>query len=725
MAEDAVSGDIERMTTEEFARLRALFDEAMGLPPGARQPFIDAKTPPGDPLRMELLAMVDAGDDSRFLANAFLSGVPENTPAGGHDLPLQIGNYRILRELGRGGMGVVYLALRNDDVFHKVVALKVIGGLGASEPNFIQRFKQERQILAGLDHPNIARILDGGNTEDGRPFYVMEYIAGSPIDEYCNRVSADVQTRVRMIAEVCDAVEYLHGHAIAHRDIKPNNILVTAEGRVKLVDFGIAKVDTLDGLVASPSSPGEPTMIMTPGYASPEQIAGNPAGKSGDIYSIGVVLYQLLTGRLPYLDSEGRPNLAAQLVGVDPKPPSKELAAGAKPATRNPESRRTSHPDLDRVVLTALQRDPLRRYLTVRILAEDLRRCLDGRPIVARPESSAYRFRKLVSRNRVAALLSAMLVIVACAGAWMVVAGRMERAQLEAKQAEAERLVALLNARVARWLDSQQAVPLAEKIADVQAANQLISSGALRSLSAQASDRERLRRLVAEMRRFLDRADALSQGQTPLRKEIAMVYRQVGDFESTAPKAQNADKAQAAVSYRRAATVAASIRSVEPAWADGQLSELGGRLQELGSSLNVGAAPSSEPSPLPPPPLSSPSEREPVARTAPAAKTAVAQPAPAGAPPAVDRQEQEELVGRLKTTAANAERARRNLEVLRDTLAGQGQAVRTDLLTSMSQVDALIEDARNSLISNDLTSARDELQRAASELRKVFQAVGG
>src|SRR6185295_15498403 len=208
------------------------------------------------------------------------------------------------------------------DVFKKVVALKVINVVnsvdGTAEAGFVARFKQERQILAGLDHPNIARILDGGNTEDGRPFYVMEYVAGSPIDDYCARVNADVPTRLRMITQVCDAVDYLHDHAIAHRDIKPANILVTADGRVKLVDFGIARVDTVDGLVASASPAGKPTMLMTPGYAAPEQLAG----------------------RLPYADAEGRPNLAAQLAGPEPKPPSQELpGALKKKTTGRPDSK--------------------------------------------------------------------------------------------------------------------------------------------------------------------------------------------------------------------------------------------------------------------------------------------------------------------------------------------------------------------------------------------------
>jgi serine/threonine protein kinase len=711
------------MTPEDYSRARALFDKAMDLPPAERRAFVDRNTPPEDPLREELLAMVDAGDDTRFLATAARSTVLEDTASGGRGPLFQVGNYKILRELGRGGMGVVYLALRNDDVFHKIVALKVIGdGRGASEANFVQRFKQERQILAGLDHPNIARLLDGGNTSDGRPFYVMEYVAGSPIDEYCSRISADVPARVRMITEVCAAVEYLHSHAIAHRDIKPNNILVTPEGRVKLVDFGVAKVDTVDGLVDSPSLPGQPTMIMTPGYASPEQIAGDQAGKSGDIYSLGVVLYQLLTGRLPYADPDGRPNLAAQLSGADPKPPSKELTTGAKTAFRGTESRRASSLDLDRVVLTALQRDPLRRYSSVQLFAEDLRRCLDGRPIVARPESWAYQFRKLVSRNRVAASLAALLVVSAGVGTWMAVSVRIERAQIEAKEAELERFVALLNARVVRWLEPEQAGLVAEKVADVQAANRLMASDDLRTLSARIPDPERLKRLVADLRRFLDRAEELSRGLPPVRKEIALVYRQIGDFESTTQRVQITDKTQAAASYRRAASVAASIRAIEPSWAETQLSQLGGRLQELGSTLDV----SLEQPPAP---------RSPETAAASAAKAVVNQPQPKaqtanGEPAAVpaaqpDSEEKAELVQRLKTTIDSAERARRNLTTLRDTLAGRGQAIRPDLPASMSQVDSFIEDARNSLNSNDLPAAEDALRRAGYELKKLFQSVGG
>ena len=310
------------MSAADFARVRSLFDQAMELPQGDRRAFLDREVPPGDPRRSELVAMVEAGDDSTFLASAFANGVLDEVRPPDAGLPSQIGHYKILRRLGKGGMGVVFLALRNDDVFHKVVALKVIGDVADSpEMDLVQRFKQERQILAGLDHPNIARILDGGNTNDGRPFYVMEYIPGSPIDEYCAQMNVDVPTRVRMMAQVCDAVDYLHANAIAHRDIKPQNILVTIDGRVKLVDFGIAKIETVRGVLGS-APRAEPTMIMTPGYASPEQIAGDSSGKSGDVYSVAAVLYQLLTGRLPHAGSDGRPDLAARLSGTPPVPPS-------------------------------------------------------------------------------------------------------------------------------------------------------------------------------------------------------------------------------------------------------------------------------------------------------------------------------------------------------------------------------------------------------------------
>jgi serine/threonine protein kinase len=729
------------MTAEDYTRIRDLFDHAMTLPVSERRPFVDDKAPAGDPLRSELLAMVDAGDDSAFLAKAAAEGLLDAVRRGGRDLPSQIGNYKILRVLGRGGMGVVYLALRNDDVFRKVVALKVIGeALDAADTGHVERFKRERQILAGLDHPNIARILDGGNTDDGRPFYVMEYVAGSPIDQYCRKMNTDVPTRVRMMAQACDAIEYLHDNAITHRDIKPHNILVTLDGRVKLVDFGIAKVEVASGVPGATIPSGQPTMvqptmIMTPGYASPEQIAGDVAGKSADIYSVAVVLYQLLTGRLPYADQNGRPNLDAQLSGKAPEPPSQELSKSSTGTPVPTEPRTVSYPDLDHVVLTALRRDPLQRYPTVQLLAEDLRRCLDGRPIGARSSSLTYSFGKFITRNRFAAAIVVLALMAAGAGIWLTVSARTERMALQAKEAELERFVARLNSNVLRWQEPDQKVAAAEKVADVQAANQLMASDSIRTLSERAPDPVRVKQLVGELRRILERADSVSRDQGPVRKEIALAFRKIGDFEKNAPLPQLADKKEAANSYRRAAAIAADMRSAEAPWADQQLTELSGLLAGLGSpAVPAPAAPAPPAVPLPAVVESTPKGAEPVPPAAPAPprlsapRAVTASEPPPPKPPVrdtVDQAARAELVQRLRSVSNDAERARRSIEALQGSLTSQGQVLRPDIATSLSAADGLIEDARTSLDANDLPTAEDYLRRAGFQLRKVFQAVGG
>jgi len=725
------------MTPEDFGRIRDLFDRAMSLPGEDRREFVDRHAPSGDPIHAQLAAMVELGDDSAVLAGALEAGVLDKTWLRDPNLPKQIGPYRILRVLGRGGMGVVYLALRNDDVFRKVVALKVIGSVGDSAGiDLVARFKQERQILAGLDHPNIARILDGGSTTEGRPFYVMEYVDGSPIDQYCARMNIDLPTRVRMMAQACDAIDYLHKQAIAHRDIKPQNILVTLDGRVKLVDFGIAKVEAAGGLNGSPSS-GAPTMIMTPGYASPEQIAGQGSGKTGDIYSVAVVLYQLLTGRLPYVDERGRPNVTAQLSGALPDPPSHELAKKQTPRTAEIAS--LSLGDLDRVVLTALQRDPLQRYASVELFGEDLRRCLAGRAIAAHPASAVHQIWKVMARNKVAAAIIA-LVVLGAVGTWLAAGIRTERVALHAKEAELERFITLLDAKVARWQQDGLVVPALEKIADVQSANRMMASEAIRSLSERAPDPPRVKRLMADLGRVLDRADRVVRDEPSVRKEIALVFRRIGDFEKDAPLPRIADKAEAVRSYQRAAGIAADIRSAEQPWADRQLAELSSVLTALGSAPAVATA---DPAP------SAPLETAPVtpivtAAVTPVETTVAVAPTPekrAPFPPTriatepvrtvetpatpVDAAARTELAIRLRAAGAAADRARQNLATMRDSLASRGQTLRSDADAAMTEADRLIEDAKSSLDTNELETAEDYLRRAEFQLRKVFQTVGG
>ena len=712
------------MSGGDFARVRSLFDQAMDLPPGDRRAFLDREVPPGDPRRSELVAMVEAGDDSTFLADAFVNGVLDEARPADDDLPSQIGHYKILRRLGKGGMGVVFLALRNDDVFHKVVALKVIGDVADSpEMNLVQRFKQERQILAGLDHPNIARILDGGNTDAGRPFYVMEYVPGSPIDEYCAQMHVNVPTRVRMMAQVCDAVEYLHANAIAHRDIKPQNILVTLDGRVKLVDFGIAKVETVRGVLRA-TQRAEPTMIMTPGYASPEQIAGETSGKSGDVYSVAAVLYQLLTGHLPHADGDGRPNLAARLMGTPPEPPSKELTRSSRPNAGQPEAGKVSFPDLDRVVLTALQRDPRQRYGTVQLFGDDLRRCLDRRPISARPKTVTYTARKAIERNPVVSAIAAAAVVVALAGGWLGINAYLQRVELQAKQDQLSQFVAAFAGKVAGW--SGGASSATEKVADMRAANELLASDTVRTLSERAPDPPRVKRLFIELRNVLDRADAASREEPTLRKEIALVYRRIGDVESRAPLPAIADKQQAARSYQRAAVIAADLRGADDGWASQQLTELSGLLGRLGAPLELATgtpAAVETTAAVEPPPAPEPTGST-RARVAPPASTTAPE-AGDSSLPEVDPAARAEVAQRLRSNVLDAERARRNFEALRNSLAGNGQTIRGNVEVFLSDAEGLIEDARDALEQNDLANAEDYLRRASYQLKRVFQAVGG
>jgi tetratricopeptide (TPR) repeat protein len=293
---------------------------------------------------------------------------------------VRIGAYRIERELGRGGMGTVYQAVRDGD-FDRRVALKVLRR-GMDSEDVLRRFATERQILANLDHPNIARLYDGGTMPDGRPYFVMEAISGEPVDRYCERLKLAVPERLRLFRTVCSAVASAHQSLVVHRDLKPSNILVTEGGAPKLLDFGIAKLldpDEGEGTEATLAA----SRLMTPGYASPEQLRGGPVTTASDVYSLGVLLHELLTGRRlrrPGSGDPGRPSAAAE----------------------SPELRRRLRGDLDAIVAMALREEPQRRYGSVEQLAEDVRRHLESEPVLARRGTFAYRARKFVRRNRVA-----------------------------------------------------------------------------------------------------------------------------------------------------------------------------------------------------------------------------------------------------------------------------------------------------------------------------------
>lgn len=403
--------------------LDALFERALGLDETDREALLRdlAQREPAqaDELR-ELLAL--AADDSgtlqpRQVATARWRALFEVLPAETADesMPARIGVWHPLRVLGRGGMGTVYLAERRDDGFRQQGALKLVHRDIDSE-EFEQRFAQERQILASLNHPGIARLLDGGRDDAGRPYLVMEYVEGEPLDRYCDGRRLDIARRVALFVQVAQAIGYAHRNLVAHRDLKPSNILVAADGGAKLLDFGIAKVLTDDAPGAQPLT-RTAMRIFTPEYATPEQVLGEPAATAADIYQLGLLLYELLTGRRAQQvrdftqraleEAICRTLIAAPSERIDDDDPAPcELRASTPAALR-----RRLRGDLDNIVLKSLRKEPERRYFSADELVDDLDRWRQGRPVRARPETFAYRTGKFVRRHAFAVSASAAIVL--------------------------------------------------------------------------------------------------------------------------------------------------------------------------------------------------------------------------------------------------------------------------------------------------------------------------
>ncbi len=364
-----------------------------------------------------------------------------------------IGPYVIVGLLGRGGMGTVFLGQRVDGAFEKRVAVKVVGSPIASDA-LVRRFAAERRTLAQFDHPNIARLLDGGATEEGFPYLVMEYVEGEPIDSYCETRALDVDARLRLFLEVCVAVQDAHRHLVVHRDLKPSNVLVTREGAVKLLDFGIAKVldeeSTSDGARTATE-----TAVLTPAYASPEQVRGAPITTSTDVYALGILLYRLLTDEHPYRFPDASRTSAERVIcSEEPKRPSGVLllAARAQRSVAAARRARRVRGDLDNITLTALRKEPERRYGSVERLAGDVRRHLAGLPVTARGNGVGYRVGKFVRRHRVP-VAAALLVVVSLIGGIATTSWEAKRARREARMARETNqfLQGLLGAADSSW----------------------------------------------------------------------------------------------------------------------------------------------------------------------------------------------------------------------------------------------------------------------------------
>ena len=419
----------------------------------------------------------------------------------------RVGPYQIIRELGHGGMGVVYLAARADLAFEKQVAVKVVRG-GAASALALQRFADERRILATLEHPHIARLLDGGVTADGLSYLVMEYVDGVPLDVYCHERRVSLPERLRLFRDVASAVEYAHQRLVIHRDIKPGNILVTSDGAAKLLDFGIARL--LDqNLSAGRTSTG--LRAFTLEHASPEQIRGEPMAVTSDVYSLGVLLYQLMTGQRPYGASAQTD--ADLMRAICEEPPVRPVAA-ARTGTGF-----TVSIELEWIVLKALRKEPDRRYESVARLLDDLDRLASARPVLAGPDSRRYRARKFLSRYRTAVAAGALLALSLVAG--------MTTTLWQARRAN-QRLDDVRQLAHTFIFDIHDAV---EKLPGSTAARQLLVTNALT---------------------YLDRLAAEAESDASLQRELATSYEKMADVLGLPNRPNLGDLNGAIAAYRKA-----------------------------------------------------------------------------------------------------------------------------------------------------------------------------
>jgi serine/threonine-protein kinase len=389
------------LTKEEWIVLSALLDEALELPQVQRQAWLDARDGISTHMRALASRMLSSTDSDYSLPElpqyadadlgALLPEQAQDLQAGG-----LVGPYRLLREIGHGGMGTVWLATRDDAAPKRDVALKLPHST-LRQHHLAERFARERDILAALVHPHIARLYDAGVTPEGRPFLALEYVNGEPVDRYCTAQGLNIEARLKLFLQVMDAVQYAHSQLVVHRDLKPANVLVTADGEVRLLDFGVAKLLT-DGQAQETELTQLGGRALTPQYAAPEQILGQTISTAVDVYALGVMLYELLTGVLPYRPKrDSRGALEEAIVETEAVAPSR---APVSATTTIGAERRTLRGDLDTIILKALKKDPQSRYTTVAAFADDLQRFINGEAVLAQPDSRLYRARKFLQRNR-------------------------------------------------------------------------------------------------------------------------------------------------------------------------------------------------------------------------------------------------------------------------------------------------------------------------------------
>lgn len=567
------------MTPERWQQVKEVFHGALELDPERRPGYLDQACAGSPFLRKEVESLLVNYDQAGSMMEnpahitSDVQGVSDQDAWVGR----HIGPYLTIAKIGQGGMGAVYRAVRVDDHYLKQVAIKIVRG-GFVTGQHLRRFKNERQIMASLDHQNIARLLDGGATEEGLPYLVMEYIEGQEIDAFCDSNRLSTVERLTLFQHVCAAVQYAHQNLIIHRDLKPGNILVTSGGTPKLLDFGIAKL--LDPELFFQTLDPAATMFkaMTPEFASPEQVRGDPISTASDVYSLGVILYRLLTGHPPYkVDTTSPLEMIRAISETEPEKPSAVIDRVAKVTDRHgvlveltPESvsrdresrpavlRRKLAGDLDNIVLKALRKEPGRRYASAEQLSDDISRYLEGLPIHARADTIAYRTSKFVRRHK-APVAAAALVFVTLIGG--IIMTMREARVAEQQRARAER----------RFNDVRKLAR--DLMLDIHDSIQYLPG---------ATPARKL--IVQDALAYLDSLSKESSGDPSLQRELATAYEKVGDVQGLGTRSNLGDTAGALLSFQKSLAIRKQILADDPHDPQSQ-SDLAEAYDKLGAIL--------------------------------------------------------------------------------------------------------------------------------------------
>lgn len=524
------------MTPERWHRVKEVFSQASQLDTSSRRAYLEQACADDAELRSEVASLLSAHSTREaFIDRPAGDYLPCSEPeAVAEDFSgRRLGAYELTVCLGRGGMGEVWRARRADAQYQKEVAIKLVR-VGFDSAFVLQRFKAERQILATLEHPNIAHLIDGGVTEQGQPYLVMELVDGRPIDEYCEAHDLPIAARLRLFREVCTAVSYAHQHLVVHRDLKPGNILVTPDGAIKLLDFGIAKL-----LQPAPDAraPAEATRTvmraLTPAFSSPEQVLGLNITTASDVYSLGVVLFHLLAGRGPY-----RTRLASTRDAIQDVCETEPLKPSAAAAQFRDKTRSLPDRELDDITLKALRKEPERRYSSVEQFSEDLRRYLAGLPVIARGDQLSYRAGKFLRRHRVQVAAGALVAVALLAG---IVAATREARIAERQRARAERHFASVRQLANTFMFQVQ--------------------DAIRDLPGATAARELLARTALE---YLDTLAKEAAQDPQLQLELAAAYERFADVQGQANVANTGHPQQALESYAKATALYEARLAADP-----------------------------------------------------------------------------------------------------------------------------------------------------------------